>query len=65
MSTNQIHPLAAAPVFCCMRRPEHLGWIDGAVRVQISGSLVGFLIKEVINSVGGHFEGFVEKVTLH
>ncbi|KAK7451230.1 hypothetical protein VKT23_012568 [Stygiomarasmius scandens] len=56
MTTNQAHPFAAAPIFCCMRRPEHLGYIDGAVRVRISGSLVGFLIKEVVNSVGGHFE---------
>ncbi|KAF5369003.1 hypothetical protein D9758_002862 [Tetrapyrgos nigripes] len=56
MKTNEPHPLAAAPFFSCMKRPENVGWIDGAVRVQISGSLVGFLIKEVINSVGGHFE---------
>ncbi|THU80925.1 hypothetical protein K435DRAFT_972563 [Dendrothele bispora CBS 962.96] len=60
MGTNDIHPSAAASIFNCMRRPEHIGWIDGAVRVQISGPLVGFLIKEVINSVGGHFEGLVE-----
>ncbi|THU80067.1 hypothetical protein K435DRAFT_512266 [Dendrothele bispora CBS 962.96] len=56
MGTNDIHPLAAASILNCMRRPEHIGWIDGAVRVQISGPLVGFLIKEVINSVGGHLE---------
>jgi hypothetical protein len=61
MKTNEPHPLAVAPIFNCMKRPENVGWIDGAVRVQISGFLVGFLIKEVINSVGGHFEGSLTK----
>ncbi|THU80238.1 hypothetical protein K435DRAFT_972839 [Dendrothele bispora CBS 962.96] len=56
MQTNKSHTLAAAPIFCCMRRSDHLTYIDGAMRIQISGSLVGFLIKEAINSVGGHFE---------
>ncbi|KAF9450622.1 hypothetical protein P691DRAFT_454949 [Macrolepiota fuliginosa MF-IS2] len=59
ISTNEPHPNAPAPILSCLERhpsfpppPE----LFAAVRVQVSGDLVGLLIKEAPDPVGAHLE---------
>lgn len=59
ISTNEPHPKAPLPILSCLERhptipppPE----LFAAVRVQVSGDLVGLLIKEAPDPVGAHLE---------
>lgn len=59
ISTNEPHPKAPLPILSCLDRhptipppPEPFA----AVRVQVSGDLVGLLIKEAPDPVGAHLE---------
>ena len=59
ISTNEPHPKAPLPILSCLERhptvpppPE----LFAAVRVQVSGALVGLLIKEAPDPVGAHLE---------
>ncbi|KAJ3736717.1 hypothetical protein DFJ43DRAFT_988801 [Lentinula guzmanii] len=57
LSTNEPHPLAPAPILPCYQKQQGLNLADGAVQIQISGDVIGFLVKETLLSLRAHFEG--------
>ncbi|EKM77357.1 hypothetical protein AGABI1DRAFT_130443 [Agaricus bisporus var. burnettii JB137-S8] len=59
ISTNEPHPRAPLPILYCLDRhpsnpPQHE--LFAAVRVQVSGHLVGLLIKEAPDPIGAHLQ---------
>ncbi|TFK73531.1 hypothetical protein BDN72DRAFT_834674 [Pluteus cervinus] len=59
LSTNEPHPRAPSPVLACLLRADlPLPSIDvlAAIRVQVSGSLIAFLVKEDHGDRGAHME---------
>ncbi|KAJ4490229.1 hypothetical protein J3R30DRAFT_3420148 [Lentinula aciculospora] len=58
LSTNEPHPLAPAPILPCYRKEPGLNLTDGAIRIQISGDTIGFLVKEAFLFLQAHFEVF-------
>ncbi|KAJ3798225.1 hypothetical protein GGU11DRAFT_820755 [Lentinula aff. detonsa] len=58
LSTNEPHPLAPAPILPCYQKQQGLNLADGAVQIQISGDVIGFLVKETLLSLRAHFEVF-------
>ncbi|KAE9408016.1 hypothetical protein BT96DRAFT_971050 [Gymnopus androsaceus JB14] len=58
LSTNEPHPNAPTPTLQSFQVREGFDGTEGAVRIQVSGGVVGFLIKETSGSMRGHFEVF-------
>ncbi|KAJ3920317.1 hypothetical protein F5877DRAFT_65816 [Lentinula edodes] len=58
LSLNEPHPLAPSPILPCYRKLPGLNLTEGAVQIQISGDVVGFLVKEALLSQRAHFEVF-------
>ncbi|KAF8830480.1 hypothetical protein HHX47_DHR2000810 [Lentinula edodes] len=57
LSLNEPHPLAPSPILPCYRKLPGLNLTEGAVQIQISGDVIGFLVKEALLSLRAHFEG--------
>ncbi|KAJ3815215.1 hypothetical protein F5876DRAFT_31237, partial [Lentinula aff. lateritia] len=57
LSSNEPHPLAPSPILPCYRKLPGLNLTEGAVQIQISGDVIGFLVKEALLSLRAHFEG--------
>ncbi|KAJ3903316.1 hypothetical protein F5879DRAFT_960222 [Lentinula edodes] len=58
LSLNEPHPLAPSPILPCYRKLPGLNLTEGAVQIQISGDVIGFLVKEAFLSLRAHFEVF-------
>ncbi|KAJ3875616.1 hypothetical protein F5051DRAFT_57595 [Lentinula edodes] len=58
LSLNEPHPLAPSPILPCYRKLPGLNLTEGAVQIQISGDVIGFLVKEALLSLRAHFEVF-------
>ncbi|KAF5389634.1 hypothetical protein D9757_004154 [Collybiopsis confluens] len=58
LSSNEPHPGASSPILPCYKKQAGLDSAQSTVRIQISGDMVGFLIKEEPMSLLGHFEAF-------
>ncbi|KAJ4474169.1 hypothetical protein C8R41DRAFT_923933 [Lentinula lateritia] len=58
LSSNEPHPLAPSPILPCYRKLPGLNLTEGAVQIQISGDVIGFLVKEALLSLRAHFEVF-------
>lgn len=59
LSTNAPHPKAAIPIRASVEKPTLNGGNaeqSGAVRIQVSGDLIGFLVKEALEHINGHLQ---------
>lgn len=57
LSSNEPHPNAPTSILQSFRNGDGFDGTESAVRIQVSGDVIGFLIKETSRSMRGYFEG--------